>query len=50
MLCRRPNLLADAFVAMYGSIFEALYNRDGNFTKAKMKRGCSRSMRASSGS
>ena len=49
MLCRKLNLFADAFVAIDGSKFKAVNNRDRNFTKAKMKRRCSRSMRASSG-
>ena len=38
MLCRRLNLFADAFVAIDGSKFKAVNNRDRNFTKAKMKR------------
>lgn len=31
-------LFADAFVAIDGSKFKAVNNRDRNFTKAKMKR------------
>ena len=38
MLCRKLNLFADAFVAIDGSKFKAVNNRDRNFTKAKMKR------------
>ena len=38
MLCRRVNMFADAFVAIDGSKFKAVNNRDRNFTKAKMKR------------
>jgi len=38
MLCRRLNLLADALVAIDGSKFKAVNNRDKNFTRAKMKR------------
>ena len=38
MLCRKLSLLADAFVAIDGSKFKAVNNRDRNFTKAKMKR------------
>ena len=37
-LCRRLNLFADAFVAIDGSKFKAVNNRDWNFTAAKMKR------------
>ena len=37
-LCRRLNLFADASVAIDGSKFKAVNNRDRNFTQAKMKR------------
>jgi len=37
MLCRKLNLLSDT-VAVDGSKFKAVNNRDKNFTKAKMKR------------
>ncbi|MGI9464238.1 MAG: IS1182 family transposase [Aestuariivirgaceae bacterium] len=37
-LCRRIGLLASASVAIDGSKFKAVNNRDRNFTKAKMKR------------
>lgn len=38
VLCKKLNLFADAFVAIDGSKFKAMNNRDRNFTKAKMKR------------
>ena len=38
MLCRKLNLLTDALVAIDGSKFKAVNNRDRNFTRAKMKR------------
>jgi transposase len=38
VLCRKLELFADAFVAIDGSKFKALNNRDKNFTKAKVKR------------
>jgi transposase len=38
MLCKKFNLFADAFVAIDGSKFKAVNNRDRNFTRAKMKR------------
>jgi len=38
MLCRKLKLFANAFVAIDGSKFKAVNNRDRNFTKAKMKR------------
>ena len=38
MLCKKLNLFSDAFVAIDGSKFKAVNNRDRNFTKAKMKR------------
>ena len=37
-LCRQLNLFADASVAIDGSKFKAVNNRDRNFTRAKMKR------------
>jgi transposase len=38
MLCRKLNLFTQAFVAIDGSKFKAVNNRDRNFTQAKMKR------------
>jgi len=38
MLCRKANLFKEAFVAIDGSKFKAMNNRDRNFTKAKLKR------------
>ncbi len=38
MLCKKLHLFADAFVAIDGSKFKAVNNRDRNFTKAKMQR------------
>jgi hypothetical protein len=38
MLCKKLDLFADAFVAIDGSKFKAVNNRDRDFTKAKMKR------------
>jgi transposase len=38
ILCRNLNLFRDAFVAIDGSKFKAVNNRDRNFTRAKMKR------------
>jgi transposase len=38
MLCKKLNLLSDALVAIDGSKFKAVNNRDKNFTRAKMKR------------
>jgi hypothetical protein len=38
LLCRKLNLLTDTLVAIDGSKFKAVNNRDKNFTKAKMKR------------
>lgn len=38
MLCKKLNLLTNAFVAIDGSKFKAVNNRDSNFTRAKMKR------------
>ncbi len=38
MLCKKLKLFASAFVAIDGSKFKAVNNRDRNYTKAKMKR------------
>ncbi len=38
MLCRQIGLLGDAVVAIDGSKFKAVNNRDKNFTRAKMER------------
>jgi transposase len=38
VLCRKLELFKDAFVAIDGSKFKALNNRDNNFTKSKVKR------------
>ncbi len=38
LLCRRLELLGDASVAIDGSKFKAVNNRDKNFTEAKLKR------------
>jgi len=38
MLCRRLDLFADVSVAIDGSKFKAVNNRDRNFTRAKMER------------
>ena len=38
VLCRQLNLFTEAFVAIDGSKFKAVNNRDKNFTPAKMKR------------
>jgi transposase len=38
VLCRKAKLFADAFVAIDGSKFKGMNNRDKNFTKAKVKR------------
>ena len=38
ILCRKLNLLTDALVAIDGSKFKAINNRDRNYTRAKMKR------------
>jgi hypothetical protein len=38
MLCRKLKLFTEAFVAIDGSKFKAVNNRDRNFTKAKMRR------------
>ena len=37
-LCRRLGLLVTSSVAINGSKFKAMNDRDRNFTKAKMKR------------
>ncbi len=37
ILCRSLNLFKDAFVAIDGSKFKAVNNRDRNFTRAKMR-------------
>jgi transposase len=42
MLCKKLNLFANAFVAIDGSKFKAVNNRDRNFTRAKMKRRLTR--------
>jgi transposase len=38
ILCRKLELFTQAFVAIDGSKFKAVNNRDKNFTKAKLKR------------
>ncbi len=38
MLCRKVGLLTDALVAIDGSKFKAVNNRDKNYTRTKMKR------------
>jgi len=38
VLCRRLNLFTEALVAIDGSKFKAVNNRDRNFTRAKMQR------------
>jgi len=38
MLCKKLKLLTNAFVAIDGSKFKAVNNRDRNFSRAKMKR------------
>src|SRR4029434_2161107 len=38
VLCRQLNLLTEAIVAIDGSKFKAVNNRDKNFTAAKMQR------------
>jgi len=37
MLCRKLNLFSDAFVAIDGSKFRAVNNRNRNFSKAKLR-------------
>jgi len=44
MLCRKLNLFSDAFVAIDGSKFRAVNNRNRNFSKAKIRKRLSRSM------
>jgi transposase len=46
-LCREMGLLSAASVAIDGSKFKAVNNRDRNFTRAKMARRLPRSRRAS---
>ena len=46
-LCRTIGLFAEASVAIDGSKFKAVNNRDKNFTRAKMERRLVRSRRAS---
>jgi len=38
MVCKQLNMFADSLVAIDGSRFKAVNNRDRNFTKAKVKR------------
>lgn len=38
IICRKLNLFSEAFVAIDGSKFKAVNNRDRNFTRAKLKR------------
>ena len=38
MICRKLDLFSEAFVAVDGSKFKAVNNRDRNFTRAKLKR------------
>ena len=38
MLCRRLNLFSEAIVAIDGSKFKAVNNRDKNFTANKLKK------------
>ena len=38
VLCRRLDLFTDASVAIDGSKFKAVNNRDKNFTRAKVER------------
>ena len=37
LICRKLELFTDAFIAIDGSKFKAVNNRDRNFTKAKLK-------------
>jgi transposase len=46
MLCRRIGLLTTPSVAIDGSKFKAVNNRDKNFTRAKISAGWRRSRRA----
>jgi hypothetical protein len=41
VLCRTMGLFTEAIVAIDGSKFKAVNNRDKNFTRAKMERGFS---------
>ena len=38
MICRKLDLFSEAFVAIDGSKFKAVNNRDRNFTRARLKR------------
>ena len=38
MLCKQMNMFADSLIAIDGSRFKAVNNRDRNYTKAKVKR------------
>ena len=38
MICKRLNLFAESLIAIDGSRFKAVNNRDRNFTRAKVKR------------
>jgi transposase len=38
LICRKLDLFSDAFVAIDGSKFKAVNNRDRNYTQAKLKR------------
>ena len=38
LICRKLNLFTEAFVAIDGSKFKAVNNRDRNYTRAKIKR------------
>jgi len=37
-LCKQMNMFSESLVAIHGSRFRAVNNRDRNFTKAKIKR------------
>ena len=45
VLCRQLNLFTEAIVAIDGSKFKAVNNRDKNFTPAKMQRRLAQSRR-----
>ena len=47
MLCRNLDLFSKSIVAIDGSKFKAVNNRDRNFTNGKVGHACSRLMRAS---
>jgi transposase len=47
VLCRKLGLLSTASMAIDGSKFKAVNNRDRNFTRAKVERRWARSRRAS---